>query len=99
MNIFGIYLNKTFIKIYLKRIKLYHFKKYRGSMPPNPPSKRSPKLKKLGLANPAHAHDVCIYTSKSIIQYYHYFNDPVYYTCFLDASKAFDRINHLTMFK
>ena len=35
---------------------------------------------------------------KSIIQYYNYYNSPVY-TCFLDASKAFDRINHWTMFK
>ena len=35
---------------------------------------------------------------KSIIQYYNYYSSPVY-TCFLDASKAFDRINHWTMFK
>ena len=35
---------------------------------------------------------------KSIIQYYNYYNSPVY-TCFLDASKAFDRVNHWTMFK
>ena len=34
--------------------------------------------------------DLCIYTVKSIIQYYNYYNSPVY-TCFLDASKAFDR--------
>ena len=32
------------------------------------------------------------HTVKSIIQYYNYYNSPVY-TCFLDASKAFDRIN------
>ena len=42
--------------------------------------------------------DLCIYTVKSIIQYYNYYSSPVY-TCFLDASKAFDRINHWTMFK
>ena len=42
--------------------------------------------------------DLCIYTVKSIIQYYNYYNSLVY-TCFLDASKAFDRINHWTMFK
>ena len=47
-----------------------------------------------------HSTDLCIYiyTVKSIIQYYNYYNSPVY-TCFLDASKAFDRINHWTMFK
>ena len=42
-----------------------------------------------------HSTDLCIYTVKSIIQYYNYYNSPVY-TCFLDASKAFD---HWTMFK
>ena len=45
-----------------------------------------------------HSTDLCIYTVKSIIQYYNYYNSPVY-TCFLDASKAFDRVNHWTMFK
>ena len=45
-----------------------------------------------------HSTDLCIYTVKSIIRYYNYYNSPVY-TCFLDASKAFDRINHWTMFK
>ena len=30
--------------------------------------------------------------------YYNYSSSPVY-TCFLDASKAFDRINYWTMFK
>ena len=45
-----------------------------------------------------HSADLCIYTVKSIIQYYNYYSSPVY-TCFLDASKAFDRINHWTMFK
>ena len=47
-----------------------------------------------------HSTDLCIlvYTVKSIIQYYNYHSCPVY-TCFLDASKAFDRINHWTMFK
>ena len=45
-----------------------------------------------------HSTDLCIYTVKSIIQYYNYYNKPVY-TCFLDASKAFDRVNHWTMFK
>ena len=45
-----------------------------------------------------HSTDLCIYTVKSIIQYYNYYSSPVY-TCFLDASKSFDRINHWTMFK
>ena len=45
-----------------------------------------------------HSTDLCIYTVKSIIQYYNYYNSPVY-TCFLDASKAFDRLNPWTMFK
>ena len=45
-----------------------------------------------------HSTDLCIYTVKSIIQYHNYYNSPVY-TCSLDASKAFDRINHWTMFK
>ena len=40
-----------------------------------------------------HSTYLCIYTVKSIIQYYNYYNSPVY-TCFLDASKAFERINH-----
>ena len=39
-----------------------------------------------------------IYTLKSIIQYYKDHNSPVY-SCFLDASKAFDRVNHWVMFK
>ena len=45
-----------------------------------------------------HATDLCIYTVKSEIKYYNYFSSPVY-TCFLDASKAFDRVNHWTLFK
>ena len=47
-----------------------------------------------------HATDMCIYTVKSLIKYYRPArqNSPVY-TCFLDASKAFDRISHWTLFK
>ena len=45
-----------------------------------------------------HSTDMCIFTVKSIIKYYTRQNSPVY-TCFLDASKAFDRINHWTLFK
>ena len=42
--------------------------------------------------------DLCIYTVKSIIRYYNYYSSLVY-TCFLDASKAFDRNSHWIMFK
>ena len=45
-----------------------------------------------------HATDMCIYTVKGVIKYYTRQNSPVY-TCFLDASKAFDRISHWTLFK
>ena len=41
-----------------------------------------------------HATDMCICTSKSInIQYYTEQDTPVY-TCFLDGSKAYNKINH-----
>ena len=37
---------------------------------------------------------VCpLYVLKNVIQYYRNYNSPVY-TCFLDASKAHDRVNH-----
>ena len=48
-----------------------------------------------------HSTDHCIYSLyvlKNIMQYYRNYNSPVY-TCFLDASKAFDRINHWTLLK
>ena len=46
-----------------------------------------------------HATDNCIYTVKSVIKYYkHRQNSPVY-SCFLEASKAFDRISDWTLFK
>ena len=38
------------------------------------------------------------FSVKSSIQYYNYYGSHVY-TCFLNASKAFDRINHWTMFE
>ena len=44
-----------------------------------------------------HSADMCIFTVKSIIKYYTGHNTPVY-TCFHDASKAFDRVNHWTLF-
>ena len=45
-----------------------------------------------------HGTDLCIYTVKSVIKYYNLHNSPVH-TCFLDASKAYDRVNHWTLFK
>ena len=39
-----------------------------------------------------------IITVKSVIKYYNLHNSPVY-TCFLDASKAYDRVNHWTLFR
>ena len=40
---------------------------------------------------------MCIFTVKTLIKYYTDQNTPVY-TCLLDASKAFDRFNHWTLF-
>ena len=45
-----------------------------------------------------HSTDMCIFTVKHIVKYYTRQNSPVY-TCFLDASKAFDRVNHWTLFR
>ena len=45
-----------------------------------------------------HSTDMCIFASKTVIKYYNNFNSPVY-SCFLDASKAFDKINHWTLYK
>ena len=42
--------------------------------------------------------DHCIFALKKVIQYYKSNNSPVY-SCFLDASKAFDRVNHWTLFR
>ena len=45
-----------------------------------------------------HGTDTCIYVMKEIINIYQRLGSSVY-LCFLDASKAFDRINHDTLFK
>ena len=42
--------------------------------------------------------DMCIYTFKQIIEYYCNHSSPAY-ICYLDASKAFDRVNHWKLFK
>lgn len=44
-----------------------------------------------------HSTDMCIFTLKSIIDYYITSSSPVY-ICYLDASKAFDRINYWCLF-
>ena len=45
-----------------------------------------------------HGTDTCIYVMKEIINRYQRLGSSVYLS-FLDASKAFDRINHDTLFK
>ena len=45
-----------------------------------------------------HSTDLCIYALKQITSYYKMQNNPVF-ICFLDASKAFDKVNHIKLFK
>ena len=45
-----------------------------------------------------HATEHCIFVLKNAIDYYRSHNSPVF-TCMLDASKCFDKINHWTLFK
>ena len=45
-----------------------------------------------------HSTDMCIFTLKNVIKYYTRQNTPVF-SCFLDASKAFDRVNHWKLFR
>ena len=45
-----------------------------------------------------HGTDQCIYVLKEIIDLYRTLNGSAF-VCFLDASKAFDKINHRTLFK
>lgn len=42
--------------------------------------------------------DMAIFTLKQILSYYQSYSSPLF-ICFLDASKAFDRVNHWTLFK
>ena len=44
-----------------------------------------------------HSTDQCIYTLKETVNLYSSLKSCVY-TCFLDASKAFDRVNHSKLF-
>ena len=45
-----------------------------------------------------HSPDHCIFIAKNVIDYYRSNNSPVY-SCFLDASKCFDKINHWSLFR
>lgn len=41
--------------------------------------------------------EMCIFSLKQLIEYYTMYGSPVY-ICFLDASKAFDKLNHWLLF-
>ncbi len=45
-----------------------------------------------------HGTDMCIFALKQTVEFYMSQSSPVY-ACFIDSSKAFDRINHWTLFK
>ena len=45
-----------------------------------------------------HSTDMCIFVLKEIIDFYKRQNSPVF-LCFMDATKAFDRVNHWTLFR
>ena len=40
-----------------------------------------------------HSTDLCIYTLKEVIDFYKSQSTSIY-VCFMDASKAFDKVNH-----
>ena len=44
-----------------------------------------------------HSTDQCIFAFKEVVRYYIRHGSPVF-ACYLDASKAFDRVNHWTLF-
>ena len=44
-----------------------------------------------------HSTDQCIFVMKEVISYYNVLSSPIY-ACFIDASKAFDRVNHWHLF-
>lgn len=44
-----------------------------------------------------HSTDLCIYALKEVVRKYSRHNTPVF-MCFLDASKAFDHVNHCKLF-
>ena len=46
-----------------------------------------------------HTTDMCIYLLKETIERYKRLGSCVYTICFIDASKAFDRVNHEVLIK
>jgi len=44
-----------------------------------------------------HSTDQCVFVLKEVINYYNNLSSPVF-ACFIDASKAFDRVNHWVLF-
>ena len=44
-----------------------------------------------------HSTDMCVFAVQQMVDMYSSMNSPVY-ICYLDASKAFDRINHWSLF-
>jgi hypothetical protein len=44
-----------------------------------------------------HSTDQCLFAFKEIVEYYKCFSSPVY-ICYMDASKAFDRVCHWNLF-
>ena len=47
---------------------------------------------------PLHGIDICTFLWKEVVRSYTTKNTPVY-SMFLDASKAFDRVNHAMLFR
>ena len=45
-----------------------------------------------------HSTDMCVFTLKYVLEYYQSLNSMVY-MCFLDLSKAFDKVNHWILFE
>ena len=45
----------------------------------------------------SHSTDMCVYSLKYIIDFYHNMSSPMF-ICYLDASKAFDRLNFWVLF-
>ena len=45
----------------------------------------------------SHSADLCVLSLKYVVEYYTKLNSPVY-LCFLDLSKAFDKVNHWILF-
>jgi exonuclease III len=45
-----------------------------------------------------HSTDMCVYALKEIVRYYLSKSTPVF-ACFMDASKAFDKLNYFTLFE